>query len=740
MNRKYLFTLVMGAALTTVHAEGLEEVIVTAQKREQSLQDVAVSVTALSTQVIEEADIHDLEGVASRTPSLNYSPFSPGQVIITLRGASSSDDGAGTDNSTALFLDDVYLGRGSNINFELDDIERIEVLRGPQGTLYGRNTIGGAINVVSRKPSVEESYGGINLSTGNYNLRQASGYYSVPLSDNWAIKVSASSRQRDGWGENVLIPNANERNQNTQTGRLQLLWQGDKTSVLQTFDANYLDIEDIGRIPIAGNSNGNDPIGAALNQYRIDTGLTTYDRDTLANPINGFSKREAYGYSLKLIHELDEETTLEYIAASRSSTADWEMDSVGASSTALTDNIYDDTEQVSSELRLHHAYDVWNITYGLWLYSEITDREESFDVYGVSLNPDETLSHLTPVWIDSYRQKNETTSYAFFGQSEVSLYNEGMIYMILGLRYSVDEKTIDSTSVDGSNAVAGANFIINSNFSDTRSADWADLTYKLTLGFRLTEDHHLYLDYSTGFKSGGFAAAPTAVEHLDPLRPETAVNIELGYKGKLTEAVQLNLTYFNTEYTDLQYQLFGPAADDPSTPNINEQSSFGFFRTFNASDASISGLELELQVKPSEYFFLGLTYTFNDSEYKDAQRLHTGGNFDGKRLLRVPEHKASLLLSGDVPYSDGYIFRWVLDYRYEDETLHDLSNDLGVSPAHAIFDARMAFIFPQGFELALWGRNLADEVWVQHIYTIGPGTIAVFGEPLTTGFSFKYSF
>ena len=135
---------------------GLEEVIVVAQKRAQSLQEVPIAITALSSKQIENQDIRGLEGLARQVPGLTFAPFSPGQNIVSLRGASSNDDGAGTDNSVAMFVDDIYLGRVSNINPDLFDLERIEVLRGPQGTLYGKNTIGGAINVLTKKPNKEQ--------------------------------------------------------------------------------------------------------------------------------------------------------------------------------------------------------------------------------------------------------------------------------------------------------------------------------------------------------------------------------------------------------------------------------------------------------------------------------------------------------------------------------------------------------------------------------------------------------
>ncbi|MCH9663621.1 MAG: TonB-dependent receptor [Gammaproteobacteria bacterium] len=714
-------------------ASGVEEVIVTSQRREQKLVDVPIAVNVLSGEMIEEADIHDLEGIASRTPSLNFAPFSPGQNIITLRGASSNDDGAGTDNSVALFLDDVYLGRTSNISFEMADLERVEVLRGPQGTLFGKNTIGGAINVITRKPSVEESYGAINLTTGNYSLRYASGYYSTPLSDTWAIKVTGSSRTRDGWVENVLRPNDNQKNQNAQVVRTQALYQGSKTSVLMSLDANFLDVDDMGRVPIAG---------AALDQYKTDTGLKAFDRKVSSNPVDGFAKRYASGASVKVEHNFNDRLSLFYIFAVRKSLLDWEMDSAGASSTDLNDNILDDTISTQSELRLNINREYWNTTVGLWSSTEGTDRTESFDL----TIPAGTLS-------DSYTQENFTASSAIFVNTEY--YSGKAFYIGFGGRFSADAKAIDSTSTDGTVILCGADddsctagdvvsdipFIINDNFTSKDDGSWSAFTPKLTVGFRLgsQRNHNIYVGYATGYKSGGFAAAPTAKEHLRPLDPEGSVSIELGYKGEYrwgsSSIARVNLTLFTSSFNDLQIQQFGAAR----LPN-GETSGFGFFRTINASAADIQGMELEIYIRPSQYFFVSMTGTSSNSEYTDGKPLHTGATFNGQKLLRVPNWKASVVLGGDIPTGAGHIFRWNIDYRFESDTSHDLSNPLAVSPDHSITDIRFAWLAPQGFELAAWGRNVGDATWIQHIYTIGPGTIAVFGEPYTYGFTMKYSF
>ncbi len=179
--------LVAIAAATVVplsaSAQQLEEIIVTATHRAENLQDVPVTVTAMGREQLEKADIFDATTIALHVPGMTYGEFAPGQALISLRGIGSADDGAGLDNSVALFLDGVYIGRGASINFDMFDLERIEVLRGPQGTLFGRNAIGGAINVITEKPS-DELTTRIGATAGNEGILRYRGYVSGPLSEN----------------------------------------------------------------------------------------------------------------------------------------------------------------------------------------------------------------------------------------------------------------------------------------------------------------------------------------------------------------------------------------------------------------------------------------------------------------------------------------------------------------------------------------------------------------------------
>ena len=300
----------------TVAAE-LEEVIVTSQHREQNVQDVPITVSAISADELREADIFDAATIALHVPGMSYGEFAAGQALISMRGISSVDDGAGLDNSVGLFLDGVYIGRLASINFDMFDLERIEVLKGPQGTLFGRNSIGGAISVVSAKPS-DEVTGKMGLTIGNEGIVRYQGYISGPLSDNLAGKLTLSHREHDGFVDNLVLGTKLQDEDQTSL-RGQLRFNTEVSEWLLSADWMDDDRSDMGRTPVEN--------GAPILEIAAANGVTKPRQQ--ASPADGFSKREASGISLQGDIDFDS-GTLTTITAIRQAEADWAMQSVGA--------------------------------------------------------------------------------------------------------------------------------------------------------------------------------------------------------------------------------------------------------------------------------------------------------------------------------------------------------------------------------------------------------------------------
>jgi iron complex outermembrane receptor protein len=741
-NKKYLVGCIATAILSLSNGQALlaqenvvgvmdpklEKIIITAQRRSQNLQEVAVAVTALSSENIEKSGIHDMTDVATKVPGLTFSSFSPGQNILALRGASSNDDGAGTDSSVAVFIDDVYLGRVSNVNPELFDLERIEVLRGPQGTLFGKNTIGGAINIVSKTPNADEFEGKIKASLGNFGLQEIGGLITGPLSENWAGKVSFNTRKRDGWVDNVVL-NKKQKNDNAQVARGQLQYHDNDFTALLSADYNQLDVEDSARIPVDTGEPGDPAIWAANVPGSYAELCAGKGPECAAGPVDGFVKKDAWGVSAKLVWDFDS-GEFTSITAYRESENDWNMDSTGTPASSLpssvfgqvNDDIFDVSEQFTQEFRwVSSINEDMHYVSGLWFSKEKTDRTECFD-------NDATASDCTVDadggLTDWYRQVNETTSYAAFGQLDWDL--DDAWTFTLGGRYSYDEKEIDNE------AIAGDFVVINQTFTNSVKDDWSAFTLKASLAYQISTGTNVFFTYAEGFKSGGFAAAPQDIEFTNPLEQEESTNFELGLKSDLTDSFRLNAALFYTEYEGLQIQTFGP---------LTTGAAFGTFQTFNAGDANIAGIELEATWLITENLTLSGFYAYQNSEFDNTNIPGSAfPNQDGQDLMRTPEVKYNIDLDYFIAMNSGAEVNVNVNYRFTDDQRAELE-PWAVQPKFNLLDARVTWTNSDDtFDVSLWGKNLTDEKYITHLYGLASSIVAVYGDPRTFGVTASYRF
>jgi iron complex outermembrane recepter protein len=684
---------------------GLADIVVTAQRRKENLQDVPIAITALDATAVTEQGITDLTGLATRVPSLTFSPFSPGQNIVALRGVSSNDDGAGTDNSIAVFVDGVYSGRVSNINPEMFDVASIEVLRGPQGTLYGKNTIGGAIVINSSLPNLRDVDARVRLEYGNYDRRSIAGLLTGPLSEEWAAKFSFLIRKRDGWIHNRVL-GTREQDDDTQAYRGQILYSGDNVRLLLSGDYNRLDVGDVGRIPLTEVVGS---LGPIVTEYNSICGPFGGPPKCSANPISGYSNRKSGGVSAKL--DIDTgygEVTS--ITAWRKSKINWLMDSVGVPSFPLGDLIDDRTEQFSQEVRI--AGDSGPVKYvaGLFYLNEKTDRTEVFDflVQGDIANS------------SRYTQNNELNSYAAFGQIDWEVTPD--LILTGGARYTYERKSIVN------NSVAGDIPIIQTTFANSRKANWSQFTPKAVIAYQPNTNTTIYASFAKGFKSGGFGAAPTRVEDTEPLKQEGATSYEAGLKTELFDrTLRLNAAVFYTKYKDLQYQAFGPR------PGIPE---FGIFSTVNLACAEAAGAEIEVDWLPFQNLMLSGSYGYLSSEYEDALIPNAAfPNQNGQDMIRAPRHKFSLSGRYEIPFADASKVVLNTSYRFTDDQRGELE-PYAIQPSYSVFDSRIAWTSKNGnIEIAAWAKNLTDKTYVAHIYTVGGEVIGTFGEPRMYGLS-----
>ncbi len=719
----------------------IDEIIVTSTLRAVNVQDVPISVAVLGMAQIEKADIHDAEGIANSVPGMQYSEFAPGQALYSMRGVGSFDDGAGLDNSVALFLDGVYIGRGAGVNFDMFDLERIEVLKGPQGALFGRNTIGGAISVVTQKPS-DDFAAKLAITGGNEGTIRVQGLVTGPIAENLSGKFVVNYRKHDGYVRNMLLnKDLNNEDQISMRGQVRL----DLDSSEWILSADYLDDDrdSQGRFPVVSGNFDYVGVAEALGANRPQTS---------ASPIEGFSKREVYGTSLTGNITFDK-GTLTTITAYRSVETHWSMPSVGAPlgggydldagvyGMDVNDVIDEDIETFSQELRWTSELE-GNLGFvaGAYFFTEKTDRTEQ---WRIDRNTEATGQVI--LGNEYARTENKSTSYAIYGQAQWDFADQWSL--LVGGRYSHDKKDYTATAVncgmdEVDRAAAGfANFaacdgvsgslrIIAETFRVNPEASWDDFSPMASLQYRPNENVMIYGTVSTGYKSGGFAGSQgveTAASTV--VKPEGVVNYEVGFKSDLADGtVRLNAVAFYMDYTDLQIVRFGPV------PN----SVFGSFQTTNIGSADIKGFEVDLTWAVTDEFTLSGSYGYLDTEAKSLIIETANGNvdFSGLPLRQAPKNSYNIAADYDVDLSnDMGALNFNAQVTHTDSSHNDFATaSQTLNQEKTLLNGSITWTAPDDrFKVALWAKNLTNESYVAHSYFIGPGTIGVWGAPRTFG-------
>ncbi|NOX52075.1 MAG: TonB-dependent receptor [Gammaproteobacteria bacterium] len=728
-------------------ARVIEEMVVTATHRAVNVQDIPISVTALGAEELENKDISDAASISQNVPGMSYGEFAPGQALISLRGVTSADDGAGLDNSVGLFLDGVYIGRGAGINFEMFDLERIEVLRGPQGTLFGRNAIGGAISAVTAKPS-EETQIKLGATAGNEGILRYKGLVSGQIAEQLYGKISFTHREHDGFVKNVLL-NTELQDEDQTSIRAQLRWQGDAAEWILSVDTMEDDRADMGRTGIVDRA----PLTAIMAANGVNGAREQ------ASPSDGFSERDSFGISLQGNIDFGS-GTFTSITATRKVETDWEMASVGAGLGALglpfdevIDDIVEDIDTFSQEFRWTSDLD-GNFDYvvGLFYLVEDTDRVEQFKITAAGTYGDPTSPfRVTDVGSQNIigneyaETNNETTSWAVYAHADWELSEQWNVS--LGGRYTRDKKDYGATSVDCGNDLTGTAFenfvpcaglggslsIISESFSITANDEWTDFSPKASIQFFANDDVMFFATISKGFKSGGFAGSQGVETSASiPVDPQEATNFELGMKGTFFDSrLRFNLTGFRTDYDDLQIVRFGPVAG----------SAFGTFVTANIGEAEMTGFEAEWEWWMTDNLSLSGYYAYLDTEVNDLVLETTGGPVDasGSPLRQAPENSTNLVLAYELATQMG-TFDFSVTYHNTDEQLMDYVFQATKIDRTELFDANVTWrSSDEKWKLSLWGKNLKDDEYIAHAYVIGPGVIGVWGPPRTMGLTATYS-
>jgi iron complex outermembrane receptor protein len=734
----------------------MEEIVVNARGVEEGLQDAPIAVSAFTGETLDYRGVDSLNQIERFVPSLtlqNNPSFggASNSAAIYLRGVGQKEFLPTTEPGVGLYVDGVYVARSVGAILDIIDIERLEVLRGPQGTLFGRNTIGGAISIATRKPEPGGEFGGsLSAAAGTDSLLHLRGTVHIPVSDSFAIRGSLASMTQDGYVERA--DGIDLGDDDTFTGRVSFAFQpSDSFSALITADMTRdrengpaleligIDFTDLSQLqgvvlapppPMAFIHNvttaalgpgqpcaATDPAGngvtsnpASANCYDARyIGADGKDEGTAP----AYSETDVFGLSATLDFNLSDTLAIKSITAYRELDSDFARD--GDHSPHRISQFEDtlDQEQFTQELQLIGTHDRLDWILGAYYFSEDGNNVNTLDFT-----------------VSNFRSGGQfdNTAWAAFAQATYDVTDK--LHLTLGGRYTDEDKSFTPDQIIYNNYYAGfSNLVPPGNPLAALDAPFlqagsrilpllekeisiSEFTPMANLAFDLSDRTMIYLTYSEGFKSGGFTqrvfppvvagfTAPPGTPDIDLIptyEPEFVEVIEAGIKLDLLDGrLRINGAVFQTDYEELQVQVFNSVA--PVTRNIGE--------------ASIEGVELEVSASPADGWFIEGSLSMLNAEYDNIDTANTlilkSNDFE-----RVPETMASVGISKEFLLASSGSVMLRADWSYRSETYNDAYNTpLLETDSYSLVDASVRWTNQQGdWSVILSGRNLSDEQYL----------------------------
>lgn len=679
----------------------IEEIVVTARKRAESLQETPISIAAFSGNNLEERQIDNVSQIATFTPNLIFDTSSAisgskSSASVFIRGVGQTDFVLSTDPGVGLYLDGVYISRSIGSVLDIVDVERVEVLRGPQGTLFGRNTIGGAISVTSKKPS-EEFGGSASITAGSFDRFHVKANLNIPINENLLSSYSIARFDREG---HIDRPNLGDTTggDDSWSGRASFLWAPkenievnlniDGTTVRESSCCNELvGVNENGFFALANNGFifGPVPLDRSDPGFFDASDLPTKEfQDNTDQEIP--SELDIFGVSLAIETELANGLTFKSITAYR------DLESVhGRDLTHSTNIQFGATidvfnhQQFSEELQLQGAALNNRLQ---WITGLYYFEEKGLNIDDVNFDP---VVHL----ISGGQVEND--SIAAFAQATYDLNDK--LSVTGGLRWTRDTKRF---------MPMGFQFVINSSIGlppgallvpdDEREVVSTEVLPMLNIAYQWTDDLMVYATYSEGFKGGGFTQRVfPPLPELPSFRPEFVEVVELGFKSTVWNSrLRINGAVFTTNYDDLQVLV-----QDVIAP-ITE----------NAAKARIQGLELEMQALLAENFTVEVGIGYLDADYLeiDPRAVATGLTLEHD-LVNTPEWSLNASASYSVDFMGLGSLTSRIDWSYKDDYANDAFNEpLLNQESYSLLNASFAFISnDELWSLVLSGKNLSDE-------------------------------
>ncbi|NBC37785.1 TonB-dependent receptor [Novosphingobium sp. FSY-8] len=741
---------------------GIAEIVVTAQKRAEKLQDVPISVAAVGAAQVEAMHAVNLQGLQGSVPNVEIGTFSntPNTAVFTIRGIGVIEPDPYAGNTVGIVVDGVpqYFSMGALL--DLFDVERIEILRGPQGTLFGANTTGGVVNVLNQQPKMGKLGGKVDLSYGNYNHLTASAVLNTPLGEGWAARFGISHDQRDGYVTNVVDGRDMGRRDVTlfrgslrhQSGNFDgtltaeydmarngspIVVAGDLPGEAEYVPAGFRGMYTSPCAPAGsrcvapsqyysardGGALGDTPDLSNMDTYRI--GLTMKLSDTALGDLTSVT-----GYKkFKLFEYTDQDGTPVFLIDTRRGTRGWQFSQELRSDFKLSDRI--------------------NVTLGGFFLKDHYDHYQDLRIdFAGGATYDMTTGTVTKGLTGLYQrnlQDQDNESISAFMQSYFKVTDN--LRLQAGVRFSHERtsmlaSTLTSlalggvTTFDGTSPTGVANTVLGVVAPKRGTKSWDNVGWKLGFDYKVAPDVMLYGYWARGFKSGGYTGRIGIEQDLGPYNPEHVDTFEAGIKSEfLDRTVRANLSVFNTSYRGMQLAQIYFVGSGASLVQGNT--------ILNAARSRIRGFEAELTLAPTRGLQITSSLAYLDAKYSQFDYLLPSGattSLAGKRLQNAPEWAATLGASYEAPVSDTVMARLAFNYAFTGEKLLTSIIDTPrarVQPQH-IVNANFDLKIRDHYTVSLWATNLLDNRYINSVFD-APGTLGLtnYAQPRMFGVSFK---
>lgn len=713
----------------------LGKVTVTANKVEEELQDVPVAATVIGTRNMRDRTVSTTEDALASVPNLLTDSYLPSQPTFSIRGLSTNFADNGAENEVGLYIDDVYYSRAYSFNTTLMDIERVEVLRGPQGSLFGKNTVGGVLHIISEQPKMGTS-GAVELTSGNYQFTQVRGKANImPIKDKLALRFTGAYKSRQGWlrEENQDVADANQTKFWGFRGAA-LIKPTEKLEI--SLKGNYSrDNAAEFTIDLMADSDDN------KNLFKVENATHT-DRVVNQSEENADFFRDNKGYVGKVKYKINDLLTFNSITAYNDAYTEFYRDFDVTPEDAMTYKASRWYNSFSQEMRVSTPREGRKFFFvgGLYYLNEQIQTHDTLRLFSAmqevyrqqyndpSINyPDYFEGGCTHGIIDA-------KSYAAYASTSIEVGER--IRLNTGMRITMEEKAgrfwqmvnhfpkfsgIDTYLTQ----IASTDDPLRQSVSDKA---WSG---NIGLDFKTSQKTLVYINVSRGFKGSGFNIAlnPDPTASNIAYKPEFLNSYEFGVKVKHNSRYRFNAAAFVTDYKDKQEAAPVGAA----------------LRVTNAKSANGVGFEAEFTGLWSEYFRTDVALGALSLEYHDFAFVDQAGNpinLSGNKLYKAPDVTFKFSPEFNYPLGADLKVKLRADYNYTGKTYNDIYNTESIArEGTGILNARLAFSFAkEKYSLALWAKNLTDALYIQHGWITNVGNHASVNPPRTLGMEIRANF